>query len=56
MNATSNKKVVEISVNQLIAITGQKPVLTKSKKAISNFKIRKDQVIGCKVTLKSKNV
>ena len=48
----TNKKVVETSVNQLIAITGQKPVLTKSKKAISNFKIRKDQVIGVKVTLR----
>tara|TARA_B100001989_G_C24444359_1_gene415674 strand:+ start:341 stop:895 length:555 start_codon:yes stop_codon:yes gene_type:complete len=48
----TNKKVVDLTVDQLIAITGQKPFLTKSKKAISNFKIRKDQVIGCKVTLR----
>ena len=50
--ATSNKKVVDFTIDQFISISGQKPVLTKSKKAISNFKIRKDQVIGCKVTLR----
>ncbi len=48
----SNKKSIESTFNQFIAITGQKPILTKAKKAISNFKIRKDQVIGCKVTLR----
>jgi large subunit ribosomal protein L5 len=51
--ATTNSKVVELTYNQMARITGQKPVLTKSKKAISNFKIREDQVIGCKVTLRS---
>jgi len=49
----NNNKVVDITVKQFIAITGQKPILTKSKKAISNFKIRKDQILGCKVTLRS---
>jgi large subunit ribosomal protein L5 len=49
----TNSKVVEITFNQMLAISGQKPVLCRSKKAISNFKLRKDQVIGCKVTLRS---
>lgn len=49
----NNSKVVEITFNQMMAISGQKPVLCRSKKAISNFKLRKDQVIGCKVTLRS---
>jgi len=48
-----NKKYIDIAINHMIAITGQKPILTKAKKAISNFKIRKDQVIGCKVTLRN---
>ena len=48
-----NSNVIDKTVKQFIAISGQKPVLTRSKKAISNFKIRKDQVIGCKVTLRS---
>ena len=51
--ATVNQKVIELTVNQFVAITGQIPVLCRSKKAISNFKIRKDQIIGCKVTLRS---
>lgn len=48
-----NNKALNITVEQFIAITGQKPVFRKAKDAISNFKIRKDQVIGCKVTLRS---
>jgi large subunit ribosomal protein L5 len=40
----------------LAQITGQKPVLTKSKKAISNFKLRQGQVVGCCVTLRSNNM
>ena len=51
--AISNSKVIEQSMDDLLAITGQKPVLTKSKKSISNFKLRENQVIGCKVTLRS---
>jgi len=51
--ATTNSKVVETSLDQLMAITGQKPVATRSKKAISNFKLRENQIIGCKVTLRS---
>jgi len=53
---TTNTKVIELTYNQLAKITGQKPVLTKAKKAISNFKIRENQVIGCKVTLRGEKM
>lgn len=49
---TSSSKVVEQTVEQMQAITGQKPVLCRAKKSVSNFKIREGQVIGCKVTLR----
>ena len=51
--AITNSKVVEYSMDQMLAITGQKPVLAKAKKSISNFKLREGQPIGCKVTLRS---
>ncbi len=51
--ATGNSKVVEASMEQMLAITGQKPVATKAKTSISNFKLRENQIIGCKVTLRS---
>jgi len=54
--AVSNSKVVEYTAEQFAALTGQKPLLTKSKKSISNFKIREGQIIGCKVTLRSKKM
>jgi len=44
-------KVIEEVVGQLAIITGQRPVITKAKKAISNFQIRKGSSVGCKVTL-----
>eukprot|EP01047_Picozoa_sp_COSAG01_P000079 COSAG01_NODE_1_length_100484_cov_170.446142_79_plen_182_part_00 len=50
--STVNSAVIELTVNQLIKLTGQKPILRKSKKSISNFKLREGQVIGCKVTLR----
>lgn len=46
-----NPKAMEISVNELAVITGQKPLITKSKKSISGFKLRENIAIGCKVTL-----
>src|SRR4030066_2293383 len=46
------KKAWEIVVANIAKITGQKPVPTKAKKAIASFKIRKNQVIGYKVTLR----
>ncbi|MFC1617379.1 50S ribosomal protein L5 [Candidatus Margulisiibacteriota bacterium] len=54
--ATNNSKAIEISVDVFKAITGQKVIATKSKKAISNFKLRENQVIGCKVTLRNKKM
>lgn len=50
--AVSNPKLQETIKNNLIAITGQKPIETKAKKAISGFKIRKGQKVGLKVTLR----
>lgn len=47
-----NKKILEKSIEDLTAITGQKPICTKSRKSIANFKIRQGQLIGCKVTLR----
>lgn len=49
--ATGNQRIIEEVVNTLGAITGQKAVATRSKKAISNFKIREGLPIGAKVTL-----
>ena len=46
-------KVLENAVNDLTLITGQKPVVTKSKKAIAAFKLREGVSVGCKVTLRA---
>lgn len=50
--AISNNKLIEAAVVQMAAITGQKPVVTKSRKAIANFKLRENQPIGVMVTLR----
>ncbi len=50
--AVADKKVLENAVADLTKIAGQKPVTTKSKKAIAGFKIREQQPIGCMVTLR----
>lgn len=50
--AVADKKLVDVGVEELTAITGQKAVPTKSKKAISNFKLREEMPIGAKVTLR----
>ena len=55
-DATSNSKFLEAAVNDLTIITGQKPVITKAKKAIAGFKVRAGQPIGCKVTLRGENM
>jgi large subunit ribosomal protein L5 len=49
--ATQNPKLIEEATKTLGAITGQKAVITRARKAISNFKLREDQAIGAKVTL-----
>ena len=51
-DATSNAKLIEAAVEDLTAIAGQKPVVTKAKKSIAVFKVREGQEIGCKVTLR----
>ena len=50
--AASNSKEIEDAVADLTLIAGQKPLVTYTKKAIANFKIREHQAIGCKVTLR----
>lgn len=54
--ATKDKNSVQDCINELTYISGQKPIVTKAKKAISNFKLRKDQPIGLKVTLRGKRM
>jgi len=49
--AKEDIKVLDQAVEELAAITGQKPIVTRAKKSISNFKLRKGMPIGCKVTL-----
>lgn len=51
-----NPKAVQTAVNELQAITGQKAVLTKAKKSVANFKVRKDMVIGAKVDLRGQRM
>ena len=50
--AVSDKKLIDFSIDELTLISGQKAVLTYSKKAISNFKIRKGDPVGVRVTLR----
>ena len=54
--AVSDKKVIEHAVSDLTKIAGQKPVITKTKKAIAGFKIREDYPIGCMVTLRGQRM
>ena len=55
-DATTNSKLLDAAVNDLTAITGQKPVITKAKKSIAGFHLREGQAIGCKVTLRGENM
>ena len=50
--ATADKKIIEVAINELTAISGQKAVATLSKKDVSNFKLRKKMPIGVRVTLR----
>ncbi|RIV27516.1 50S ribosomal protein L5 [Fibrisoma montanum] len=50
--AVADKKLVDVGVDELTTITGQKAVATMSKKAVSNFKLRENMPIGAKVTLR----
>ncbi|MBO4998146.1 MAG: 50S ribosomal protein L5 [Lachnospira sp.] len=50
--AKENAKVLDAALSDLEIIAGQKPVTTKAKKSVANFKLREGQAIGCKVTLR----
>ena len=50
--ATADKKIIDVAINELTAITGQKAVATVSKKDVANFKLRKKMPIGVMVTLR----
>ena len=54
--SVSDKKLIDIAVDEMSNITGQKAISTMSKKDISNFKLRKNMPIGAKVTLRGKNM
>ena len=54
--AKENSKVMESAVKDLTTIAGQKPVITKAKKSVANFKLREGMPIGCKVTLRGERM
>lgn len=54
--AKDNPKVLEAAVSDLQIIAGQKPILTRAKKSVANFKIRENMALGCKVTLRKTNM
>ena len=55
-DAIANPKLLEDAVAELTQISGQKPVITKAKKSIANFKLREGMSIGCKVTLRGERM
>jgi len=52
-SATKDSKIMDEAVKELAIISGQKPIITRAKRSISNFGVRKDMPVGCKVTLRS---
>ena len=54
--AVTNPKIVDSAAAELALIAGQKPIITRAKKPIANFKLRADLPIGCKVTLRRKKM
>jgi large subunit ribosomal protein L5 len=50
--ASKDKNAMQEAITELTLLSGQKPILTRSKKAIANFKLREDQIVGAKVTLR----
>ena len=54
--AVNDKKLVENALNDMTKIAGQKPVITRTRKAIANFKIRENMPIGCMVTLRGERM
>ncbi|CAC9934325.1 ribosomal protein L5 [Aedoeadaptatus nemausensis] len=54
--AKDNPKALESAINDLTLISGQKPIVTKARKSIANFKLREGSNIGCKVTLRGRRM
>ncbi len=54
--AVGDKKVIEHAMNDMTAISGQKPVVTRARKSVAGFKIREGYPIGCKVTLRGEKM
>ena len=54
--AVADKKVIDHALNDLTKISGQKPIVTKARKSVSNFKVREGWPIGCKVTLRKEHM
>ena len=54
--AKDNAKVIESAVEEMALISGQRPVVTKAKKSIANFKVRQGMPVGAKVTLRGDNM
>lgn len=54
--AKENAKAMEGAVSDMTTITGQKPIVTKAKKSVAAFKLREGMAIGCKVTLRGRNM
>ncbi|GAI18208.1 unnamed protein product [marine sediment metagenome] len=52
-SAIKDSKIMDEAVKELAIISGQKPIITRAKRSISNFGVRKDMPVGCKVTLRS---
>ena len=52
-DARENPKVIDAAMNDLAQITGQRPIITKARKSVANFKLREGMNIGCKVTLRA---
>jgi len=50
--ASQNRKLLDGALTDMIALSGQKPVVTKARKSIANFKLRDDMPVGCRVTLR----
>jgi large subunit ribosomal protein L5 len=55
-DAIQNSKILDVAVNELQAISGQKPIITKAKKSIAAFKLREGMNVGCKVTLRGERM
>ena len=55
-DAIQNSKILDVAVNEMVAISGQKPVITKAKKSIAAFKLREGMNVGCKVTLRGQRM